>query len=291
MAESAEDQAALWALTIGFDKYAYRALDDIDDRLQDLEAALVMQLTRFFKDFDDDDEITAQTVAYLLYSLREVLSEAAKLDDVIAEAFDGQAGDIANEAVEDLQRHVDYLADTSINVFDIAVIAAVVDDVRQAAAQRAAMYATSHPTQLLGAIRSSIADGIGRRLDAFRSSVKATMPTVFRAARSRADNLVTTEAAVAYGAAYKDSAVALAASGALPDNVTVYYRWDAIRDRKTCALCRALDGKIVGNGESYDAVHRGEYESYMHPPAHNRCRCTLFITFSRDEADTRDTTR
>lgn len=291
MADSAEDMAALWALTIGFDKYAYRSLDRIDDQLQDIESALVMRMTRFFENFDDADEVTAQTVAYLMYTLRDVFSEMGKLDDVIAEAFAEQSEDIARTAAEDLQRHVDYLSTSQVSIFDIAVIAAIIDDVVGEASYRLPLYATSHPQQLLIAVRAAIADGIGRRLDAFRTTIKASMPTVFRAARSRADNLVTTEAAIAYGSAYRNSAEALAESGLLPPETEVYYRWDAIRDRRTCALCRSLDGKIVAIGESYDAIHRDEYESYMHPPAHNRCRCGLFITFSRDEPDTRSDTR
>lgn len=291
MADSAEDQAALWALMIGFDKYAYRAVEQVDDQLYDLESALIIQMTRFFERFYEDDDITAQTVAYLMYALREVFSEIAKLDGVIADSVAVHVEGAAQGAVDDLQRHIDYLADVDVSIGEVALVATVLDAVRAAAIQRTEMYALSQPQQLLSAIRSTMADGIGRSFGAFQSVVIRQIPAVFKAARSRAKALVVNETALAYSAAYREAAVAVAKSGVLPPEVTVYYRWDAVRDRKTCMLCRSLDGKIVGSGESYDTVHRGEYESYMYPPSHPNCRCVLFITFSRDEGDTRTTTR
>lgn len=291
MADKKEDESALWALTVGFDKYAYRAIEQVADQLSDLETALLLHLTRFFRDFEDDDDVTVETIAYLLYSLREELSETAKLDDVISAAMEAQIEDLLEESVSDLQRHFYYLADDDVDVWAIAAIAAVLESVKTDAIHRTQGYALTHPQQLLQSIRSTVAGTIGQPMGAVRRQLSKELPQVFKSALSRADRLIVTEAAGAYSIAYKQSAIAVAQSGVLPPEVTVYYRWDALRDSKTCSLCRSLDGKIVGVSESYDTIRKGEYESYMYPPSHSRCRCAIFIVLSRDEADGRTTTR
>lgn len=50
--------------------------------------------------------------------------------------------------------------------------------------------------------------------------------------------------------------------------------WDAVLDKRTCSVCRGLDGTIVALGESFG----------LEQPAHPRCRCT-FTLLRSDEAD------
>jgi SPP1 gp7 family putative phage head morphogenesis protein len=52
--------------------------------------------------------------------------------------------------------------------------------------------------------------------------------------------------------------------------------YSAILDKKTCELCRWLDGSIFEVGSS-------EYNQYM-PRIHNRCRC-IYVYISREEAN------
>ena len=54
----------------------------------------------------------------------------------------------------------------------------------------------------------------------------------------------------------------------------VRFVWSAILDRKTCSLCRSLDGKVI------DASDRTF--SVFHPPIHQSCRC-LWIGICQDD--------
>lgn len=47
--------------------------------------------------------------------------------------------------------------------------------------------------------------------------------------------------------------------------VGIVVRWNALVDRRTCAVCRALDGTLRPLGASFDGR--------LTPPAHPRCRC------------------
>jgi SPP1 gp7 family putative phage head morphogenesis protein len=50
----------------------------------------------------------------------------------------------------------------------------------------------------------------------------------------------------------------------------------AILDKKTCPLCRELDGSVVEVGSS-------EHQNHM-PPIHNRCRC-IWVYYDEQETN------
>lgn len=49
-------------------------------------------------------------------------------------------------------------------------------------------------------------------------------------------------------------------------------RWLASSD--ACALCRSLNGKVVGLDEDFTVIGHGPYARVPHAPAHPHCMCT-----------------
>lgn len=88
---------------------------------------------------------------------------------------------------------------------------------------------------------------------------------LFRRYRHWADRIVRTEVLNSYN---------VQADGIIRDlaknDPELQRRWDATIDRRTCRVCRDLDGETVGIGEPFPG-------GYKHPPAHPNCRCGLTV--------------
>jgi len=54
----------------------------------------------------------------------------------------------------------------------------------------------------------------------------------------------------------------------------VRFVWSAILDRRTCPLCRSLDGKVIDASD--------KRFSTFHPPIHQNCRC-IWIGICQDD--------
>jgi len=53
-------------------------------------------------------------------------------------------------------------------------------------------------------------------------------------------------------------------------------RWDASNDKRTCSICRALDGQVVDVGQPWDGLAAGAGRAEIYgPPVHPRCRCVV----------------
>lgn len=65
-------------------------------------------------------------------------------------------------------------------------------------------------------------------------------------------------------------------------SLELWHVWNAVLDGKTCAFCRAMDGKRVraGTGETFTYANpKGEEVSVSYPPVHPHCRCSI-VTWS-----------
>lgn len=51
-------------------------------------------------------------------------------------------------------------------------------------------------------------------------------------------------------------------------------RWDSTADKRTCALCRGLHGKVIAIDGTF-GIPRTVPTSRRHPPAHPSCRCAV----------------
>lgn len=86
---------------------------------------------------------------------------------------------------------------------------------------------------------------------------------LFRRYRYWAERIVRTELIHAYNAQHEAGI-----REAHDQDPTYRKRWDAALDRRVCAICRGLDGQIVGVDEAFSGGVR-------HAPAHPNCRCTV----------------
>ena len=91
-----------------------------------------------------------------------------------------------------------------------------------------------------------------------------------RQLRLRAENIGRTEAIRAVSEAQQVSYETAYTEGKLPRSAK--RKWISARGTRTCPLCLALNGKIVGINEPFDA-------GVMTPPRHPSCRCSTRIVF------------
>jgi SPP1 gp7 family putative phage head morphogenesis protein len=86
-----------------------------------------------------------------------------------------------------------------------------------------------------------------------------------------AERLVRTEGINAYNVVHQRGLVE-----ANREDPEIQMRWDASADRRRCAICADLDGKIVDVAETFTTdLLPPEKRTKRHPPAHPNCRCTL----------------
>ena len=142
--------------------------------------------------------------------------------------------------------------------------------------RKALDFLVNYELQLLGNVSHELAEGIKNHItigliqgeslakisrniggiitdpEAFRRAGK----TVFRTAQTRTETIVRTETLRAYNQGrhkfYKEVGVK-------------WIRWMSVGDKRTCPICRELDGKKFKLGKAPG------------PPKHPQCRCTIFV--------------
>lgn len=124
---------------------------------------------------------------------------------------------------------------------------------------------------------SRLGDPLARASGDAAADAGGVADAMFGRARANADRLVHTELMNAYNVQH-DLSIA-EANADLPKGEPQYQRrWDASADRRVCALCDALDGKIAAVGAPFP----GGIDS---PPRHPWCRCVSVPWLERWGAD------
>lgn len=88
----------------------------------------------------------------------------------------------------------------------------------------------------------------------------------------RADTVARTLTVYAVSAGQQAGWEAGVSLGVLP--ASQRKRWLLSRSERTCPICRALDGQIVGLFESFQSPDAGRLP---YPPAHPNCRCSVVL--------------
>lgn len=257
--------------------------------LQDAERELVRDLRVWLAREDGEAQFTAQSYRRALLQVRGALDRIDGLSGVMDRALQAGGKAALRTAQDHLQRE---LAEFSrlfegslipIPISQAALIAqgertlmrrysssavryagAVGDDVRRQMAvglvrgetvfQMTARIARLNPwggvaVQAAGGSAEALAGAVGVALN--------------RRWRWWAERLVRTEVIHSYGV-YAEAGIREAAQ----HKPGLVRRWNAAIDRRTCPLCRELDGKTAEIGAKF----MGEYES---TPAHPCCRCAI----------------
>src|SRR5262245_1682568 len=135
---------------------------------------------------------------------------------------------------------------------------------------------TTRQTQAALNYRATLADA-GLTEEALAAKVDAYAAKLLH---QRAELIARTETIAAANAGQR-AAWETAAEQGLIDPDRTGRVWQAASDSRTCDVCDALDGQVVGFGEPFMTI---DGEALDGPPAHPNCRCSVSLTFDRRQA-------
>ena len=239
-----------------------------------------------------DSRFTAQVLRNALVNIRTSMKHIKGLQPTLMDGLrigSQRAGLLATGTLEkDLARFANIFEGTVKPItLDVAAIIARSDRELQ---PRFLETSIEYPKTISEDIRKALMVGRirGETMNELTNRLNHELPVRFAKHRYFAERIARTETMHAYNTYHYEGI-----RDAHREDRGVQMRWDASYDRRRCAYCASLDGKIVDVGDSFEAewtstLSTGGNASFKRtserPPAHPNCRCVL-VPWHEDWAD------